>query len=290
MNILVTGGNGQLGQCLQLASQGATDSYLFTDVTGDGVQLDITDPIAIERLVAQNDIRCIVNCAAWTNVDAAETNATLAEQLNAAAPEYLATAMKAVNGLLIHISTDYVFGREKYNTPCGEDYHGTPTGIYGATKLRGEQRLIATGVHHLILRTAWLYSEYGKNFVTTMLRLMSLRERLTVVFDQCGTPTYAPDLARTIVHILSNRLYEGRSGIYNFSNEGVCSWYDFAIAIAQYSGSPCTIVPCHSDEYPSPVVRPSYSVLDKTKIKRTFNITIPHWTVSLQQCIHHLTL
>ena len=240
-------------------------------------------------MVKENDIKCIVNCAAWTNVDAAETAGDIVETLNATAPENLARAMKEVDGLLVHVSTDYVFGGDPYNTPCKEDQKGTPTGVYGQTKLHGEEKIIATGVDHIILRTAWLYSEFGKNFVKTMLNLTATKPQLKVVFDQCGTPTYALDLAKTIAHIIGSRLYEGNSGIYHFSNEGVCSWFDFTKKIAELAGNTtCDIQPCHSDEFPSPVKRPAYSVLDKTKIKETFGIRIPYWTDSLKTCMHNM--
>ena len=237
-------------------------------------------------MVAQLDVKCIINCAAWTNVDAAETAGDIVEQLNAKAPENLAMAMKEVGGLLVHISTDYVFGGDPYNTPCREDQKGSPTGVYGQTKLHGEQRILATGVKHIIIRTAWLYSEFGKNFVKTMLSLTATKPQLKVVFDQCGTPTYAGDLADVIYDIIENRKFDNNEGIYHFSNEGVCSWYDFTKVIAQMAGhTTCDIQPCHSDEFPSPVKRPAYSVLDKSKIKDTFGITIPYWTDSLRKCI-----
>ena len=240
-------------------------------------------------MVSDNDIKCIINCAAWTNVDAAETAGDIVETLNATAPENLAKAMKEVDGLLIHISTDYVFGADPYNTPCKEDQKGTPTGVYGLTKLHGEQKIIATGVKHIILRTAWLYSEFGKNFVKTMLNLTATKPQLKVVFDQCGTPTYAFDLAKLIGHIIDNKLYENNYGIYHFSNEGVCSWYDFTIQIARLAGNNgCDIQPCHSSEFPSQVTRPAYSVFDKTKVKNTFGIKIPYWVDSLMACMENM--
>ncbi|MGN0062536.1 MAG: dTDP-4-dehydrorhamnose reductase [Alloprevotella sp.] len=293
MNILVTGANGQLGHELRMASRAAADTYFFTDVcTGDGndtLYLDITDAQAVGNIVSSRGIDAIVNCAAFTNVDAAETNEALAEKLNAQAPEILARVMAETGGLLIHISTDYVFGAEPYNRPCREDQQGTPTGVYGLTKLHGEQRIVEAGCDYLIFRTAWLYSAFGKNFVKTMLALMQSRERLNVVFDQCGTPTYAADLAAAIVHILSSRKYEGHTGIYHYSNEGVTSWYDFAKMIADIHGNiSCNILPCHSSEFPSPVVRPSYSVLDKTKFKTTFGLDVPYWVDSLRRCMQVL--
>ena len=286
MNILVTGANGQLGNEMRIISQGSSDNYIFTDVVNqDGVQttfLDITDLAAIRDMVRQNNVNVIVNCAAYTNVDAAESNYELAERLNATAPWNLAVAMKEVDGLLIQISTDYVFGKEPYNTPCKEDQKGTPTGVYGLTKLHGEQRIIATGCKYIIIRTAWLYSEFGKNFCKTMLNLTATKPQLKVVFDQVGTPTYAWDLAGAIVAALNNPVV----GIYHYSNEGVCSWYDFTKMIQEYSGNTnCDVQPCHSNEFPSPVTRPSFSVLDKTKIKETFGIKIPYWTESLRKCL-----
>ena len=289
MNILVTGANGQLGNEMRLLAKATSDNYLFTDVVEqEGVEtvlLDITDLAAVRDVVKTHHIEAIVNCAAYTNVDAAESNEALAERLNAVAPENLAIAIKEAGGWLVHISTDYVFGKEPYNTPCREEQEGTPTGIYGATKKQGEQRIIATGCQYMIIRTAWLYSEFGKNFCKTMLHLTATKPQLKVVFDQCGTPTYALDLATAIVSILRNP----KAGIYHYSNEGVCSWYDFTQMIATYAGlTECDIQPCHSDEFPSPVKRPSYSVLDKTKIKEAFGIRIPYWTESLKRCIDNL--
>ena len=289
MNILVTGANGQLGNEMRIVSKASADKYIFTDVCeqegNETTFLDITDLKAVRQIVEENNVNAIVNCAAYTNVDAAESAEELAEKLNATAPENLAKAMKEVNGLLIQISTDYVFGKEPYNTPCHEDQQGTPTGVYGLTKLHGEQKIIATGCNHVIIRTAWLYSEYGKNFCKTMLNLTGTKPQLKVVFDQCGTPTYAYDLALAITEILKKPL----NGIYHYSNEGVCSWYDFTKMIAEYSGqTDCDIQPCHSDEFPSPVKRPAYSVLDKTKIKETFGVKVPYWTDSLKLCINNL--
>lgn len=285
MNILVTGANGQLGNCIRNASKDSEDNYTFTDVA----ELDITDAGAVANIVKDNDIKLIVNCAAYTNVDKAESDVELAEKLNATAVDNLAKAIKANDGTLIHISTDYVFGGDPYNTPCREDQTGTPTGVYGMTKLHGEQAIESSGCKALIFRTAWLYSEYGKNFVKTMLNLTSTKPELKVVFDQAGTPTYAQDLADAIFHIIENRKFERNEGIYHYSNEGVCSWFDFTKAIAEISGNTgCDIQPCHSDEFPSPVVRPSYSVLDKTKFKNTFGLHVPYWTDSLKICIMEL--
>lgn len=285
MNILVTGANGQLGNEMRIVSAHSKDRYIFTDVA----ELDITDAEAVEQMVQEQEVKAIINCAAYTNVDAAEDNRELAERLNATAVRNLAQAMKRHDGVLIHVSTDYVFGGAPYNTPCREEQQGTPTGVYGLTKLHGEQTIASVGCEHIILRTAWLYSEFGKNFVKTMLHLTATKSELKVVFDQCGTPTYALDLAQTIFHIVENRKYQGHTGIYHFSNEGVCSWYDFTQMIARYAKhTACHICPCHSHEFPSKVVRPAYSVLDKTKFKETFGIEIPYWTDSLQKCIANL--
>lgn len=317
MNILITGANGQLGNEMRLVARGSSDTYLFTDVNQvegvDTTYLDITDLEAVRRLVAEHGVGVIVNCAAWTNVDACETDerlAALAEKLNAEAPANLALAMKEVGGLLIHISTDYVFGQEPYNRPCTEEQQGTPTGVYGLTKLHGEQRIMATGCHHVIIRTAWLYSEYGKNFCKTMLQLTATKPQLKVVFDQVGTPTYALDLAKAIAVIIEDYKKEtlnsqlstfnySNSGIYHYSNEGVCSWFDFAKMIQQIAceltthnsqqTTRCDIQPCYSSEFPSPVTRPSYSVLDKSKIKKTFGVEVPYWIDSLRQCVRALS-
>lgn len=291
MNILVTGANGQLGNEMQRVAKDSNDKYIFTDVCEGYEHLDITNLEAIRQVVTDNHVQCIVNCAAWTNVDKAEEAGDIVETLNATAPENLARSMHEVNGLLIHISTDYVFGGDPYNTPCREDQKGTPTGVYGLTKLHGEQKIQATGCAHVIIRTAWLYSEYGKNFVKTMLNLTATKPALKVVFDQCGTPTYAYDLAVAIREIIRQYDYNLAfpTGIYHFSNEGVCSWYDFTKMIAQMSGhTTCDIQPCHSTEFPSPVKRPAFSVLDKTKIKETFGIKIPYWTDSLKTCLGNM--
>ena len=318
MNILVTGANGQLGNEIRILAKNSADRYVFSDVVeasdestamlkklaGGDVRtdteiLDITDLDAIRGIVKRERIGIIINCAAYTNVDAAEDNFELAELLNAKAPENLAVAMNEVNGLLIHISTDYVFGKEPYNTPCKEEQKGTPTGVYGLTKLHGEQAIEKEGGNYVTIRTAWLYSEFGKNFFKTMLSLISTKPQLKVVFDQVGTPTYAGDLARTIMLVITdykkstsdNHLSQtyAQAGIYHFSNEGVCSWYDFTKMIAEYAeNSECDIQPCHSDEFPSKVKRPAFSVLDKTKIKETYTIKIPYWTDSLNNCIENI--
>ena len=310
MNILVTGSNGQLGNEMRILAKESQDTYVFTDVnTVEGIEttfLDITDLEAVRQIVKDNAINAIVNCAAWTNVDGAEDpeKYELVEKLNATAPENLAKAMKEVGGLLVHISTDYVFGAELYNTPCKEDQQGTPTGVYGLTKLHGEQKIIATGCNHVIIRTAWLYSEFGKNFCKTMMNLTASKPELKVVFDQVGTPTYALDLAKAIKVVLndyaesvipgltenlSNRAPYAKTGIYHFSNEGVCSWFDFTKMIAEYNGTTaCNVQPCYSCDFPSPVQRPSYSVLDKSKIKSVFGVEVPYWTDSLKKCINNL--
>ena len=342
MNILVTGANGQLGnemrilaaqQELTADSSQLTANFIFTDVNQvEGIEttyLDITDLEAIRKMVADNDVKVIVNCAAWTNVDACETDeklAALAEKLNADAPKYLAVAMKEVGGLLIHVSTDYVFGGEPYNTPCSPGQQGTPTGIYGATKKQGEQNIknVATSneqsamssqptahssqLSYVIIRTAWLYSEFGKNFCKTMLSLTATKPALKVVFDQCGTPTYALDLAKAILAVIydykqahcSLLTAQGysKSGIYHYSNEGVASWYDFTKMIQRIAvqlntqGSEliaqCNIQPCYSNEYPSPVKRPAYSVLDKKNFKDAFGVSVPYWVDSLEECIANI--
>lgn len=285
MNVLVTGADGQLGNCMRKAARNSADHYIFTDVA----ELDITDAEAVGRLVSDEHIQVIVNCAAYTNVDKAETEAERAQELNASSVANLAGAIKARGGTLIHISTDYVFGGSAGNTPRNESEPVNPTGVYGLTKLHGEQAISESGCKALVFRTAWLYSEYGRNFVKTMLGLTATKTELKVVFDQVGTPTYAQDLADAICGIIEHREYEGNEGIYHFSNEGVCSWFDFAKTIAEYAGNTaCLIQPCHSYEFPSPTVRPAYSVLDKTKYKQTFGKRIPYWTDSLKVCIKHL--
>ena len=294
MNILVTGSNGQLGNEMRILAKESPDTYVFTDVnTVDGLEttfLDITDLDAVRQIVKDNSIDAIVNCAAWTNVDGAEDpeRYDFVEKLNATAPENLAKAMKEVGGLLVHISTDYVFGAEPYNTPCREDQQGTPTGVYGLTKLHGEQKIIATSCNHVIIRTSWLYSEFGKNFCKTMMNLTSSKPELKVVFDQVGTPTYALDLAKAITVVL-DKFDCTQTGVYHYSNEGVCSWFDFTKMIAEYNGTvACNVQPCYSSDFPSPVKRPSYSVLDKSKIKSVFGVEVPYWTDSLKKCINNL--
>lgn len=321
MTILVTGANGQLGNEMRIVTKGSKDKYIFTDVCDEHpeslemicklasedvdtttTRLDITNLDAIRKMIKENDVKVIVNCAAWTNVDGAEDpeKYELVELLNSKAPENLAIAMREVGGLLVHISTDYVFGGDPYNTPCKEDQKGTPTGVYGLTKLHGEQNIQATGVDYLIFRTAWLYSEFGKNFVRTMLNLTASKPQLKVVFDQVGTPTYARDLADVILVAIEDykqslnsqplSLNYAKFGIYHFSNEGVCSWYDFTKMIAEIAGNTnCDIQPCHSDEFPSSVKRPAFSVLDKTKVKNTYGVMIPFWMKSLRECMMNIT-
>ena len=296
MNILVTGANGQLGREMRLTPKESSHHYIFTDVApAEGLEtilLDITDRNAVEQMVSEEQVGAIVNCAAWTDVDACETDSVMAakaERINALAPAILAQAMRDVNGLLVHISTDYVFGLEPYNTPCNEEQKGTPTGVYGHSKLRGEMVIRNSGVQYIILRTSWLYSEYGRNFCRTMMKLTAEKPQVNVVFDQTGTPTYALDLAQAITTILERESWRGNTGIYNYSNEGVCSWYDFAMTIRKMAGhEACQINPCHSSEYPSPVKRPAYSVLDKSKFKQTFHLSIPYWAESLLKCVNNL--
>lgn len=299
MNVLVTGANGQLGSEMRLLAAGGADEYFFSDISDlpgvETIKLDITDKSAVEEFVRANGIDIIVNCAAYTNVDKAETDVDLCRRLNAEAPRNLAEAVKTVGGLLVHVSTDYVFGGDPYNTPCREDLKGTPTGVYGRTKLEGDEFIKASGCEYVIIRTAWLYSEYGRNFVKTMLNLTATKPSLKVVFDQTGTPTYAYDLAEAICKVIEDYQTENpsgaysKTGIYHYSNEGVCSWFDFTKIIAELAGNTkCDIQPCHSNEFPSPVTRPAYSVLDKTRIKETFGLEIPYWTDSLKKCIANL--
>lgn len=288
MNILVTGANGQLGHEMQRVAKlfDNTYNFTFTDIAEGYTKLDITNLDDVRKMVNEQNINVIVNCAAYTNVDRAETDFDTANLINNTAAGNLATAMKEADGTLIHISTDYVFQGDR-NIPCREDWDTNPLGVYGKTKLAGEQAIQATGCKHIILRTAWLYSQWGKNFVKTMLSLTASHDTLKVVFDQVGTPTFAGDLADTIANIIStNQL--NKTGIYHYSNEGVCSWFDFAKLICQLSGNTCDIEPCYSEEFPSPVKRPHFSVLDKSKLKNTFGIRVPYWTDSLRLCIEQL--
>lgn len=283
-NILVTGANGQLGSELQRLGQVSPDNYLFTDVA----ELDITDAAAVDGFIARERIDVIVNCAAYTAVEKAEGDAEVAALINHTAPGILAVAARKAGATLFHISTDYVFDGSA-NTPYAETATPAPIGVYGRTKQAGEQAVADSGCKYLIFRTSWLYSAYGNNFLKTMLRLTAERESVNVVFDQVGTPTYAGDLALVLYSIIDAGHYAGRDGIYHFSNEGVCSWYDFAVEIAAEAGHDrCRIAPCHSSEFPTNVHRPAYSVLDKTKFKETFGIEIPHWRESMKACIRKL--
>lgn len=282
LNVLVTGASGQLGKSIKNAVKKNRDKYFYTDVDS----LDITDEKAVRNFVEDNNIDIIINCAAFTNVDAAEDNRELAELLNGKAPAILARSISKKGGTLIHISTDYVFGGSGMNTPIKETATPYPTGIYGETKLHGEEEIKKTGAKYIILRTAWLYSDYGNNFIVKIFSLLENRNSIQVVFDQCGTPTYANDLAEAIINIISERKFSGNEGIYHFSNEGVCSWYDFALEAVRFSNMKDKEVrPCLSNEFPSKVIRPAYSVLDKTKFKETFDYKIPYWRESLENML-----
>lgn len=283
MNILVTGVNGQLGSELRIKAQTSANRYFFTDVA----ELDITDIDAIFKFTEANDIDLVVNCAAYTNVDKAEDDETTANLINRDAVENLAVACKMRNAMFVHVSTDYVFNG-KSCLPLTEDQPTAPIGAYGRTKLAGERAIQDVGCRYMIFRTSWLYSEFGNNFVKTMMRLTSERDSLNVVFDQVGTPTYAADLASVIAYVIENNMLDNE-GIYHFSDEGVCSWFDFAVEIAALAGNTCNISPCHSSEFPSKVERPNYSVLDKTKVKKTFSVSIPHWRESLKVCMQRLS-
>ena len=283
MTILITGANGQLGNEMRIKSAESDDHYIFTDVA----ELDITSAVAVESFVAENAVDVVVNCAAYTAVDNAEDDEATADKINHQAVANLAAACAKHNATLIHISTDYVFGGDSCK-PYTEEAQTTPLGVYGRTKLAGERAAAESGCRYIIIRTAWLYSEFGRNFCKTMRSLTSTKPALKVVFDQVGSPTYAADLAEAIVHIISTRQTD-KVGIYHYTNEGVCSWYDFAVEIARQSGNTdCKIEPCHSEEFPTKASRPHYSVLDKTKIKATFGISIPHWQHSLSRCIENL--
>ena len=285
MNILVTGSHGQLGMHVHRCSSHSVHRYLFTDID----ELDITNSSAVKAFIREQKIDAIINCAAYTDVNRAESDEAVADKVNHIAVGILADAMAEVDGLLVHISTDYVFGGNKNNTPCAEDEPANPIGAYGRTKYAGEQAIFTSGCRYLLFRTAWLYSEYGKNFCKTMLNFTAAKPQIQVVFDQVGTPTYAGDLAYAIYTILEQGLDKGNEGVYHYSNEGVCSWYDFTKEIARQSNQlDCDIQPCHSDEFPSPAQRPSYSVLDKTKFKQTFHLPVPYWTDSLSICLDNL--
>lgn len=283
MNILVTGSNGQLGHSLRDIAGDSANRYIFTDVA----ELDITDRKAIDSMMQKENISVVINCAAYTNVDKAEDDFDTANLINNTAVGNLAMSCKEYGATLVHVSTDYVFDGSS-NIPYTEDMPLAPLGVYGITKLHGEQSVLQSGCDYVIIRTSWLYSEYGKNFVKTMMMLTEERETLNVVFDQAGTPTYAGDLARAIYDIVESGKYTANHGIYHYSNEGVCSWYDFAREISELARTECDIRPCHSNEFPSKVNRPHYSVLDKTKIKATFGLTIPYWKDSLRVCISNL--
>lgn len=281
-NILITGANGQLGNEMRLlSSENNQYNYFFTDVQ----ELDICDEQAIQTFVTENQIDVIVNCAAYTAVDKAEDNADLCRKLNAVAPGYLAKAAESRGAAMIQVSTDYVFNGTNH-IPYTEEEPTCPASVYGNTKLEGEQNVMSNCSKAIVIRTAWLYSTFGNNFVKTMIRLGKERESLGVVFDQIGTPTYARDLARSIYAAINKGIVPG---IYHFSNEGVCSWYDFTLAIHRIAGiNTCKVSPLHTADYPAKAARPHYSVLDKTKIKKTFDIEIPHWEVSLQECINDI--
>ena len=284
MNILVTGANGQLGREMQRLSAVSPNNYTFTDVA----ELDVTDAGAVRQAVAQTRAEVIVNCAAYTNVERAEEDEPTADLLNHKAAAYLAAAAKETGATLIHVSTDYVFDGTAH-LPYTEDAPTAPLGVYGRTKLAGERAVAESGCKYLTFRTAWLYSEYGNNFLKTMLRLTAEKERLNVVFDQAGTPTYAGDLAMTIFSIVEGGYFAGNEGLYHFSNEGVASWYDFAAEIAAAAGhDKCRIRPCRTAEFPTKAARPAYSVLDKSKIKETFGLEIPHWRESMLYCLKNM--
>ena len=282
MRVLVTGGNGQLGCSLRRVAMGAADRYIFTDVA----ELDITNSEAVRCYVAENEVDVIVNCAAYTDVERAEEDEARAHLLNATAVGYLAEAARECDALLIHISTDYVFMGGCCSLLTEESFP-QPINAYGRTKLAGEEAVKASGCHHIILRTAWLYSEYGRNFVKTMMRLTLERDEVRVVSDQLGTPTYAVDLARAIVAIISERNF--REGTYHYTNLGECSWWQFAEEIARLAGhNECSVKPCTTAEYPTKARRPMSAVLDKTKFLKTFGIEIPEWRESLKKCINEL--
>lgn len=282
-NILVTGANGQLGSEIKhIVSKSAKNNYIFTDVS----DLDITNAEKILNFIDENQINIVINCAAYTQVDKAEDEPTTADLVNHIAVKNIANACKQKKAKVIHISTDYVFSGDK-NTPYTEQDTEKPLGVYGKTKFDGEEALRKSGVPHLIVRTSWLYSTFGHNFVKTIQKLSSERTELKVVFDQVGTPTYAADLTKFILHVIENNLLENQHETYHFSNEGVCSWFDFATEIVRLSENRCTVKPCLSDEFPSKVKRPNYSVLNKSKLKTDFQYEIPYWKESLKEMIHN---
>ena len=282
MNILITGCNGQLGNEMQLlAKKNPQHQYFFTDVE----ELDITDAEAIDRFVQDNQVDCIVNCAAYTAVDKAEENEEFCNLLNNIAPGYLAKAIEKRGGYMVQVSTDYVFDGTNH-TPYTEEEPTCPNSVYGRTKLAGEKQVLENCKQSMIIRTAWLYSTFGNNFVKTMIRLGQTKPELGVIFDQIGTPTYARDLAAAIFAAINQGIVPG---IYHFSNEGVISWYDFTKAIHRIAGiNDCKVRPLHTEEYPTPAARPHYSVLDKTKIKKIYGIEIPYWEESLRECVSAL--
>lgn len=288
MNILVTGCNGQLGRSFRRAMSSSEHQCVWTDVREENgiIALDITDPVMVRSAVSRWSIELIVNCAAYTNVNKAEEEEDLAFRINAEAPGILAAAAAETGALLIHISTDYVFDGMGY-VPYTEDMPVSPMSAYGRTKLAGEQAVIASGCRYMIFRTAWLYSMYGSNFVRTIYDKTASQAYVKVVADQIGTPTYAQDLADTLASIIDAGMLD-KTGIYHFTDEGVCSWYDFAKEICDLSGHLCHVVPCRTSDYPSPARRPHYSVLDKTKVKETFGIEIPHWKDSLAFCMRQM--
>lgn len=284
MNILVTGANGQLGNEIRLLGNASANKYIFTDVA----ELDITNKQTVQKFVADKNIAVIINCAAYTAVERAEDESEKADLINHIAVKNLAEVTKTYNAVFIHVSTDYVFGGMG-NLPFLEDDEVNPLGVYGKTKLAGEQTIKESGCKALIFRTAWLYSSFGNNFVKTMIKLTSEKESIKVVYDQVGSPTYAGDLAKLIFDIVETRKYIGNEGIYHFTNEGVISWYDFAVEIAKLAGNTkCKINPCRSEEFPTKVKRPAYSVLDKAKIKKTFSTEIPYWKDSLALCMEKI--
>lgn len=290
LNILVTGGNGQLGRCLRDASKGSSNRYIFSDINEfpglETLRLDICNPAAVDIVADSEKVDVIVNCAGYTNVDKSEDEPELADQLNHIAAANLASSARRCGAVLIHISTDYIFGGSA-STPITEDADPSPLGVYGATKLAGERSIRASACKHIIIRTAWLYSKYGRNFTRTMFTLTANHPSVKVVNDQTGTPTYGPDLARFIVGIIDGKQL-GNTGTYNFTDEGVCSWYDFASEICSLAGHNCKVAPCRTSDYPTKARRPHYSVLDKSLVKATFGISIPHWTEPLKECIEEL--
>ncbi len=302
MNILVTGANGQLGNCMKVLAADSSHRFHFTDAVGfdtadsacDGgvriERLDITDADAVDSFISNRAIDAVVNCAAWTNVDAAEDNLELCRRLNATAVGYMARSCEKHNALFIHISTDYVFGGNFMDSPANEDMPAAPTGVYGLTKLEGEKLIQESGCRGIIIRTAWLYSPYGKNFVKTMLNLTSTKEEIKVVNDQIGTPTYAFDLAKTIFKVLENYslkpdTFKTGTEVFHYSNMGSISWFDFASKINELASHKCRVLPCTSAEFPSKVVRPPYSVLDKSRIMARFGVEVPQWEDSLKECL-----